>query len=221
MEPRNDQPSNAPSPELPAVARKMRDDDRAVHAAGIELIEVRAGYARLRMRVRRQQLNAVQVCHGGNIFMLADTAFAFACNSRNQKTLAAAASIEFVAPAHENDLLTAECTELHLGGRSGVYDVRITNQDGELVALFRGRSATIKGRYLEDSEAAGPAAATRGPADAASGSTDAAPGSTNAAPGSAEATPDSVEIATPDSAAPNSVKPASDSATAPPRSSHL
>ena len=213
----------------------MRDDDRAVHAAGIELIEVRAGYARLRMRVRRQQLNAVQVCHGGNIFMLADTAFAFACNSRNQKTLAAAASIEFVAPAHENDLLTAECTELHLGGRSGVYDVRITNQDGELVALFRGRSATIKGRYLEDSEAAGPAAATRGPADAASGSTDAAPGSTdaapgstdaapgstNAAPGSAEATPDSVEIATPDSAAPNSVKPASDSATAPPRSSHL
>ncbi len=143
-----------PSNEISAVARKMWADDRAAQAAGIELDEVRDGYARLRMRVRPEQLNAVQVCHGGNLFMLADTAFAFACNSRNQKTLAAAASIDFVAPAQEGDLLTAECIELHLGGRSGVYDVRITSQDGRLVALFRGRSAAIRGRYLEDADAA-------------------------------------------------------------------
>lgn len=152
MNPKNDVPSSMPT--LPAVARKMWDDDRAAQAAGIELIEVRPGYARLRMRVRPEQLNAVQVCHGGNVFMLADTSFAFACNSRNQKTLAAGASIDFVAPAHEGDLLTAEAVELHLGGRSGVYDVRITNQEGRLVALFRGRSAAIRGRYLEAPEGA-------------------------------------------------------------------
>lgn len=150
MKPKNDAPSSTQA--LPAVARKMWDDDRAAQAAGIELIEVRPGYARLQMRVRPEQLNAVQVCHGGSVFMLADTSFAFACNSRNQKTLAAGANIDFVAPAHEGDLLTAEAVELHLGGRSGVYDVRITNQEGRLVALFRGRSASIRGRYLEEPE---------------------------------------------------------------------
>jgi len=137
-------------PEVSAVARRMWEDDVPARSLGIEPVEVRPGHARLRMRVRKEFVNAVGVCHGGYIFLLADTAFAFACNSHNQKAVAASAHIDFVAPAFEDDHLLAEGIEQHLAGRSGVYDVRVTNQDGRLVALFRGKSATIKGRHLED-----------------------------------------------------------------------
>ena len=89
------------------------------------------------------------MCHGGYIFMLADSAFAFACNSHNQRAVAASAAIEFIAAAHRGDVLTADCAEQSRGGRSGLYDTRVTDQSGRLIALFRGRSATIRGRFVE------------------------------------------------------------------------
>jgi acyl-CoA thioesterase len=135
------------------VARRMWAEDRASQALGMELLEVRAGYARIRMPVRRDMTNGHGICHGGYMFLLADSTFAFACNSHNQRAVAAGAEIHFVASAHEGDVLTAEGLELHLAGRSGVYDMRVTDQDGRLVALFRGRSATIKGRFVETPDA--------------------------------------------------------------------
>ena len=83
------------------------------------------------------------------MFLLADSTFAFACNSHNQKAVAASAEIHFLAPAHEGDVLTAEGQEQHLAGRSGIYDTRVTDQNGKLVALFRGKSATIKGQFIQ------------------------------------------------------------------------
>jgi acyl-CoA thioesterase len=131
------------------VSRRMWAEDRASQALGMELLEVRAGYARIRMPVRRDMTNGHGICHGGYMFLLADSTFAFACNSHNQRAVAASAEIHFTASAHEGDVLTAEGVELHLAGRSGVYDMRVTDQTGRLVALFRGRSATIKGRFVD------------------------------------------------------------------------
>jgi acyl-CoA thioesterase len=135
------------------VARRMWADDRASQTLGMELLEVRAGFARIRMPVRRDMTNGHGLCHGGYMFLLADSTFAFACNSHNQRAVAASAEIHFVASAHEGDILTAEGVELHLAGRSGVYDMRVTDQNGRLVALFRGKSATIKGRFVDTPEA--------------------------------------------------------------------
>jgi acyl-CoA thioesterase len=137
------------------VARRMWADDRASQALGMELLEVRAGYACIRMPVRRDMTNGHGICHGGYMFLLADSTFAFACNSHNQRAVAASAEIHFLASAHEGDVLTAEGVEQHLAGRSGVYDMRVTDQHGRLIALFRGKSATIKGRFLESADAAG------------------------------------------------------------------
>ncbi len=133
------------------VARLMWADDRASQALGMQLLEVRPGYARISMTVRRDMTNGHGMCHGGFMFLLADSTFAFACNSHNQKAVAASAEIHFLAPAHEGDVLTAEGQEQHLAGRSGVYDTRVTDQNGKLVALFRGKSATIKGQFIEAS----------------------------------------------------------------------
>lgn len=137
-------------PEVSPVARRMWEEDVPARALGIEPVAVAPGRARVRMRVRPEFVNAVGVCHGGYLFLLADTAFAFACNSHNQKAVAASAGIDFVAPALGGEILVAEASEQHRAGRSGVYDVRVTNEAGVLVALFRGRSATIKGQHLED-----------------------------------------------------------------------
>ncbi len=137
------------------VARRMWDGDRATQALGMELLEVRAGYARLRMPVRRDMTNGHGICHGGFMFLLADSTFAFACNSHNQRAVAASAEIHFIASAHEGDVLTAEGVEQHLAGRSGVYDMRVTDQSGRLIALFRGKSATIKGQFVEPPPAVG------------------------------------------------------------------
>jgi acyl-CoA thioesterase len=131
------------------VARLMWADDRASQALGMQLLEVRPGYARISMTVRRDMTNGHGMCHGGFMFLLADSTFAFACNSHNQKAVAASAEIHFLAPAQEGDVLTAEGQEQHLAGRSGVYDTRVTDQNGKLVALFRGKSATIKGQFIE------------------------------------------------------------------------
>ena len=133
------------------VARLMWAEDRASQALGMQLLEVRPGYARISMTVRRDMTNGHGMCHGGFMFLLADSTFAFACNSHNQKAVAASAEIHFLAPAHEGDVLTAEGQEQHLAGRSGVYDTRVTDQNGKLVALFRGKSATIKGQFIETS----------------------------------------------------------------------
>ncbi|MGR3910757.1 hydroxyphenylacetyl-CoA thioesterase PaaI [Burkholderia sp. SR8] len=133
-----------------ATARAMYDADACSRAFGMEIIEVRAGYARLQMRIRPEFLNGHQTCHGGIIFTLADSTFAFACNSYNANTVAAGCSIEYLRPVHGNDLLTAEAIEQTRSGRHGIYDIRVTNQAGETVAMFRGKSAQIKGTVLPE-----------------------------------------------------------------------
>jgi acyl-CoA thioesterase len=114
--------------------------DRASQALGMSLAEVAPGRARMRMRVRADMVNGHAVCHGGLIFSLADSAFAFACNSRNEAAVAAGATIDFLAPAREGDELSAEAFELWRSRRTGLYEVTVTNQRGERIALFRGRS---------------------------------------------------------------------------------
>ena len=131
-------------------ARIMWADDIATRHVGMQLLEVRPGLSRLSMTVRPEFANGHGMCHGGYFFMLADSAFAVACNSHNQKAVAASAAIEFIAPARLGDTLTAECSERHRGGRSGLYDVKVTDQSHTLIALFRGRSATIRGQYVEE-----------------------------------------------------------------------
>lgn len=137
-------------------ARRMWQDDRAAHALGIELLDVRPGYARLRMRVRDDMTNGHGIGHGGYTFLLADTTFAYACNSHGQRAVAAGAEIHFIAPTRAGELLEAEAIEQHLSGRSGVYDIRVTDPTGRVVALFRGKSATIKGRFDDPSGAGAP-----------------------------------------------------------------
>jgi acyl-CoA thioesterase len=100
------------------------------------------------MAVREPMLNGHQICHGGFIFTLADSTFAYACNSHNKVTVAAGASIEFLKPAHAGDVLTCEGIEQVLQGRHGVSDMKVTNQRGETVALFRGKSASIQGSIV-------------------------------------------------------------------------
>ena len=102
----------------------------------------------MRMTVRTEMLNGHQICHGGFIFTLADSTFAYACNSRNHNTVANGCSSEFLRPAHEGDVLIAEGVEQVLNGRHGVYDIRISNQKGQTVALFRGKSTQIAGTVV-------------------------------------------------------------------------
>lgn len=128
----------------------MFADDTAAQHLGIEILSIAPGFARLRMAVRPEMTNGHGICHGGYIFTLADTAFAYSCNSHNQRAVAAGAQIEFLAPGHRDDIFTAEATELHRAGRTGIYDVRVTRANGELVAVFRGKSATIKGQFFEE-----------------------------------------------------------------------
>lgn len=131
-------------------ARIMWSEDNATRHVGMELVSVEPGKARLSLKVRDEFTNGHGMCHGGYIFMLADSAFAFACNSHNQRAVAASAAIEFIAAAQRGDVLTAECAEQSRGGRSGLYDTRVTDQNGRLIALFRGRSATIRGSFIEE-----------------------------------------------------------------------
>jgi len=134
------------------AAAAMFERDHAAQSLGIEIQEVRPGYARLAMRVRQDMLNGYDICHGGLIFSLADTAFAYACNSRNRATVAAGGAIEFLAPAHASDRLIAEADEQALGGRLGVYDVIVRREQGERVALFRGRSSAIRGEVIREGQ---------------------------------------------------------------------
>jgi acyl-CoA thioesterase len=132
------------------VAAAMWARDRASQALGMELEDVRPGYARLRMTVRADMLNGHGTCHGGIVFALADSAFAFACNSRGVVTVASGCSVEFLSPAREGDELVAVATERSHEGRNGVYDVDVRTADERLVATFRGRSAATRGRVLDE-----------------------------------------------------------------------
>jgi acyl-CoA thioesterase len=102
--------------------------------------------------VRARHLNGHQICHGGFIFTLADSTFAFACNSHNKNTVAAGCSIEFLRPAHAGDVLTCDGVEQILQGRHGIYDMKVSNQKGEVVAMFRGKSAQIAGTVFVEEE---------------------------------------------------------------------
>lgn len=138
-----------------ALARRVGETMFAADTAsrdtmGMELLECAPGRAVLRMPVRALHLNGHQICHGGFIFTLADSTFAFACNSHNKVTVAAGCSIEFLRPAHAGDVLTCEGVEQTLQGRHGIYDMRVTNQRGEVVAMFRGKSAQIAGTVLPE-----------------------------------------------------------------------
>ncbi len=130
------------------IALAMWVHDTASQSLGMELIEVSPGGATLRMTVRRDFLNGLGSCHGGYMFLLADSAFAFACNSHNRRAVAAGAQIEFLAPPMQGDVLTARAEEVHAAGRTGFYDVTVTDQNGRRVAIFRGRSALVKGEHV-------------------------------------------------------------------------
>ena len=119
---------------------------------GMELVSVAPGRAVMRMVVRPLHLNGHQICHGGFIFTLADSTFAFACNSHNRNTVAAGCSIEFLKPAHAGDVPTCEGVEQMQQGRHGVYDMKVVNQRGEVVAMFRGKSAQIPGTLFPEEE---------------------------------------------------------------------
>ena len=131
------------------IVRHMMEHDRFSQWLGIEVLEVREGYSRIQMKLRAEMLNGFGIIHGGIAFSLADSAFAFACNSRNHNTVAAGCSIEFLRPAREGDVLTCEGIEQVHGGRHGIYDMRVRNQHGEAVALFRGKSAQIRGHVID------------------------------------------------------------------------
>jgi acyl-CoA thioesterase len=137
------------------VARRMWAEDRASQALGMELIEVRAGFAKMRMPIRRDMTNGHGICHGGYMFLLADSAFAFACNSYNRNTVAAACHIDFLAPARLGDVLEAEAIERSRAGRTGVYDITVRVRGGKTVALFRGKSYRIEGEVIAGLQAKG------------------------------------------------------------------
>lgn len=135
-----------------AAADAMWAEDRATQGLGMTLVSVTAGRAEISMPVREDMVNGHDICHGGFIFALADSAFAFACNSRNLVTVAAGARIDFLRPAKRGDVLTAIANVVHQGKRSGIYDSVVTNQDGAIIAQFRGNSATIGGPLTQLSQ---------------------------------------------------------------------
>jgi len=137
-----------------AVADAMWARDRAANALGIKIESVGPGVSHLSMPVRGDMVNGHHICHGGMIFTLADTAFAYACNSYNKNTVASACHIDFLAPAKEGDLLEAEAVEQSASGRTGVYDITVRVAGGKTVALFRGKSYRINGEVIAGLQAA-------------------------------------------------------------------
>jgi len=127
------------------VGKTMYDRDHACQTLGISLLDIKPGSARMSMLVRDDMVNGHDTCHGGLIFTLADTAFAYSCNSYNRNAVAQHCTITFLTPAHKGDLLMAEGIERSLSGRNGIYDIQVTNQNGETIALFRGNSRIIAG----------------------------------------------------------------------------
>jgi len=136
-----------------ACADAMWGEDQASQGLGMEIVDIKAGQATLAMTIQPHMVNGHGIAHGGFIFTLADSAFAFACNSRNERTVAAQGSITFIRPGKLGDRLVAEAREVSRSGRSGIYDVRVTAGD-VVIAEFRGHSRSIGGA-LVPSEAAG------------------------------------------------------------------
>lgn len=133
-----------------ACATAMWTDDNASQRLGMTIVAVSPGGAVVTMTITADMTNGHRTCHGGFIFALADSAFAFACNSHNQRTVAQHCSITYIAPAFEGDVLTATGRQVSRQGRSGIYDISVVNQNGEHVAEFRGHSRTIKGTLVEE-----------------------------------------------------------------------
>jgi len=137
------------------IARKVGETMFPVDVAsrdtmGMVLLACEPGRAVMRMEVKELHLNGHKICHGGFIFTLADSTFAFACNSYNRNAVAAGCSIEFLRPGKLGDVLTCEGLEQSLSGRHGIYDMKVTNQNGEVVAMFRGKSAQIPGTVFAE-----------------------------------------------------------------------
>ncbi|MEM6371161.1 MAG: hydroxyphenylacetyl-CoA thioesterase PaaI [Pseudomonadota bacterium] len=128
----------------------MWSKDRASQALGMTITHIGPGTATLTMPVRDDMLNGHGICHGGMIFTLADSAFAFACNTYNARTVAQSNQITYLAPAPAGATLTATATEVARTGRSGTYDVTVTTENGEKIALFRGLSRTIAGQHFDE-----------------------------------------------------------------------
>ena len=133
-------------------AELMFARDRASPGLGMQIKTVGPGTAVMTMKVRPDMLNGHDICHGGFIFALADSAFAFACNSHNRKAVAQQNQITYLAPGKEGETLTATATEVSLSGRSGVYDVTVTGADGRSIALFRGLSRTVNGQHFPEED---------------------------------------------------------------------
>jgi acyl-CoA thioesterase len=131
-------------------AEAMWAEDKASRGLGMKLESVGPGRAEVSMSVTEAMVNGHGTCHGGYIFMLADSAFAFACNSYSQKNVAQSCQISFLAPGHLGTRLFAEAGERHRGERSGIYDVRVRSEAGEIIAEFRGFSRAIPGKLVPD-----------------------------------------------------------------------
>ena len=132
------------------VSAAMWSRDRTTQTLSMQILGIKPGYAMVSMPVRGDMLNGHHTCHGGYLFTLADSAFAYACNSHNQNTVASACHIDFLAPAKEGDILEAEAVERSLSGRTGVYDVTVRTRAGKTIALFRGKSYRINGEVIDD-----------------------------------------------------------------------
>lgn len=131
------------------AGRTMFERDPASQALGMTLDAIKPGYARMSMTIRPDMLNGHGTAHGGYIFMLADSAFAFACNSHNLNTVGASCTIDYLAPGRAGDVLVAEAVEQALQGKTGVYDVTVSDQEGRKIALFRGKSHRVGGLVAE------------------------------------------------------------------------
>lgn len=148
MTPTDSPSTTEPSPQqrAEAVRDAMLAHDTVLRTLGIAVAEVGPGRATTVMTVRADMLNGFGICHGGLVTTLADTAFAYACNSHGELTVASGFSVDLLAPSHAGDVLTAEAECLSQSGRTGLYDIVVANQHGKRVAVFRGRSYTLKGR---------------------------------------------------------------------------
>ena len=142
-----------------ACAVAMWAEDQASRGLGMELVSVGPGRAELAMTVTDRMVNGHKICHGGFIFTLADSAFAFACNTYNQRTVAQHCAVTFITAGKLGDTLTARAIEVHRRGRSGIYDITVTRDDGTVIAEFRGHSRTIEGELVPNPDKSGTAAA--------------------------------------------------------------
>ena len=147
----NVKPTLSPDDVARACAEAMWKEDDASSGLGMKIVEIAAGRATLSMTVQPHMVNGQRIAHGGFIFTLADSAFAFACNSHNERVVAAQGSITFIRPGKLGDRLVATAREISRSGRSGIYDVRVTVDDA-VIAEFRGHSRTIGGPWLSDND---------------------------------------------------------------------